>query len=168
MTLRSFYRPHQPVTFKNEIVDPVTGEIINPPSRTEQHHKDACDINQIVRRMKPHEMQQLIQLNAAAGMYVDLPDGFDYQQAIDTVMRAEQSFLSLPAKVRERFGNDPALFVSFATNPQNLAELQTLGLAAPSLPPSIPPSPPPQPPSQPAQAQPNANPPNQNPPNATQ
>lgn len=167
--LYSFFRPHEPFIYRNERFDALTGEFVVDPSRTETHHKDACDINNIVRRMKPHEIQQLIQANAAAGMYVDLPDELDYQASIAAVRRAEASFMSLPSKVRERFGNDPALFVTFATNPQNISELRELGLASPSLPAAVPPSPPPQPPSQPAQAQISSPAPSQTPnPNPTQ
>ena len=139
--LRCHYRPHRRVQWVNECVDPRTGEIISPPSRTEQHHRDSCDINLIVKRMKPHEMQALIERNAAAGMYLDLPDDLDYQSAIQTVMNAEASFLTLPSAVRDRFGHDPALFLQFATNPANLTELRSLGLAASSLPPPVPPPP---------------------------
>lgn len=141
-TFRCFYRPHKRVQWRNECIDYKTGEVISPPSRTEQSHKDACDINNIVKRMKPHEMAQLIERNAQAGMYVDLPDNTDYQSAITTVMQAEASFNSLPSKVRERFNHDPSLFLTFATNSANIDELRALGLAAPSLPAAVPPAPP--------------------------
>lgn len=140
--LRCFYRPHRRVQFHNECIDYKTGEIINPPSRTEQHHKDSCDINLIVKRMKPHEMQQLIARNAAAGMYTDLPDNTDYQTALDTVREAGHAFDSLPSQVRERFGHDPARFLAFATDPANLQALRDFGLAAPSLPAAVPSAPP--------------------------
>jgi phage internal scaffolding protein len=43
-------------------------------------------------------------------------------------MAAQDSFLALPAKVRARFDNDPALFVDFASDEANRDELKALGL----------------------------------------
>ena len=38
-------------------------------------------------------------------------------------------FLDLPAKVRDRFKNDPGQFLEFATDPSNVDELVKMGLA---------------------------------------
>jgi phage internal scaffolding protein len=43
-------------------------------------------------------------------------------------MAAQDSFLALPAKIRSRFGNDPALFVEFASDEANKDEMKALGL----------------------------------------
>ncbi|RYF32309.1 MAG: hypothetical protein EOO38_31115, partial [Cytophagaceae bacterium] len=47
-------------------------------------------------------------------------------------------FDALPAKIRDRFNNDPSRFLAFCENPENEAELVQLGLrdAKPEEPPA--------------------------------
>lgn len=52
----------------------------------------------------------------------------DFRTAIHAVQEAEDLFMGLPAKVRARFDNDPALFIEFCDKPENRAELAGLGL----------------------------------------
>ena len=55
--------------------------------------------------------------------------GADFTDAIETVQRAQDSFNSLPAKVRKQFNNNPALFLDFVNDPQNENQLIEMGLA---------------------------------------
>lgn len=112
----SFYRPHERVTKSFKL-----------PSMTKQSHKDECDINLILRRFEKTGVLEHVRENP--GRYLDLPTEPDYQTALNTVMQAEAAFMELPSKVRERFRNDPALFVEFATDSRNLDEMVALGLA---------------------------------------
>ena len=61
-----------------------------------------------------------------------LPEDFvgvtDYHSAMNAVRRGEEAFAALPAFTRDRFKNDPALFVDFCLDPQNRAEAEKLGL----------------------------------------
>lgn len=127
----SFYRPHKRVTFDNEYVDPVTGEVAKMPSMTKQEFKHECDINNVIKHFKPHHMQQMLAANLTSGMYTDLPDDYDFQSALELVKDAEKRFMTMPSKVRDRFGQDPAQFLAFASNPDNLSEMRELGLALP-------------------------------------
>lgn len=118
------------VSFSN--VDPATGEIW--PSMTRQSEMEACDIHSILRQFSPQGLAQLVQENLANGKYIDLPDGSDYQEALNTVLEAEQAFATLPAKIRERFHNSPAEFLEFTANPANQEEAIKLGLATDTRP----------------------------------
>lgn len=129
--LRSFYRPHKRVTFDNVVVDPKTGELVELPSMTKQEFKAECDINNVVKQFKPHHMQQMLAANLASGAYTDLPDSYDYQDALHIVKDAEERFMTVPAKVRDRFGQDPAQFLRFLQDPANIKEARELGLATP-------------------------------------
>lgn len=135
-----FYRPHNHRGFDN--CDPNTGEIL--PSMTKQSEMDACDIHNVLKQFSPAGLQQLIAENQARGQYADVPESLDYQEALNTVIAAEAAFASLPAKVRERFLNDPARFLAFMSDPNSQDEAIELGLATDTRPPPPPPpSPPP-------------------------
>lgn len=98
------------------------------PTLTQQQFKDSCDINLILDRyMKTGELP----INHKVGRYLDLSELPDYQGALDTVMRAEAAFMDLPAKLRERFQNDPSQLLNFLNNPQNNDEAIQLGLIEP-------------------------------------
>lgn len=126
--LRSFYRPHKRVTFDN--VDPTTGEV-NVPSMTKQEFKFESDINNVIKQFKPRQMAEMLRQNLAAGLYTDLPDSLDYQEALHLTQEAERQFLTVPSAIRERFGHDPARFLAFTNDPKNLDEMRTMGLAKP-------------------------------------
>lgn len=130
----SFYRPHKRVTADNLYTDPVTGEVTEMPSMAKQEFKFECDINNVIKQFKPHHMAQMLAANLASGAYADLPDDYDFQAALELVKDAEKRFMTIPSKVRERFGHDPAVFLAFASNPDNLAEMRSLGLAVPEPP----------------------------------
>lgn len=136
--MQSFYRPHKRVTFDNSAPDPKTGKPVYIPSMTKQEFKHECDINNVIKQFKPHHMHQMLVANLASGMYADLPDSVDYQEALHLVEEAKRQFLSVPAKVRERFGQDPAEFLAFTQDPANLEELRALGLAKPAEQPPAP------------------------------
>lgn len=144
----SFYRPHKRVQFVNELVNPVTGEITVPPSRTKQEFKDQCDMNNIIKAYRITGQVNHIAANAAMGRYEDLPDEFDLQQSLNTVREANDAFASLPSKIRDRFANDPSKFLAFLSDPNNLDEARRLGIVNPAPQPDTgaPPPPPPPPP----------------------
>lgn len=148
MNKYSFYRPHERVYMDTEILDPVTGELVEPPSMTKQEFQAECDINNILKQYKRTGMVSHINAQAAQGRYVDLADPVDFQDAMHLVIQSENSFASLPSKVRERFNNDPAKFLEFMADPDNQDEMVKLGLATkPTPPPDPAPTPPPEPPT---------------------
>lgn len=120
------------------VADPKTGELVKEPSMTKQAHKDECDINRIVKAFSVNGVFDHINEFAQRGQYVDLPDQLDYQQSLNMVMEADKAFSSLPAAVRERFGNDPAMFLAAMQDPEFVqGEAVKLGLATPAPVPGV-------------------------------
>lgn len=103
-----------------------TGEF----SRVQQHLAPETDINNI---MSKYEKTGVIQhLNRYGGQYGDFGDIPQYQEGLNRVMAAEEMFMSLPSKIRDRFHNDPGNFIAFATDGDNLEEMRKMGLAPPA------------------------------------
>lgn len=97
------------------------------PSRTHQSFKDECDINHIVSRFnKTGQLPDLIKTNPKYG---DFSDPVSYQESLNLVQLAEAQFGALSSRVRERFHNDPVLFLQFTSDEKNLDEMVELGLA---------------------------------------
>lgn len=113
----------------NDAVSRETAMSFSPAERlTKQEFAEECDINTIVRRFGlTGELPQ----NVRAPQYGDFSDALDYRSALDAVMAANESFMAMPAEVRKRFGNDPAEFVDFCSNPANRDEAIRLGLVVP-------------------------------------
>ncbi|QXP08371.1 MAG: internal scaffolding protein [Arizlama microvirus] len=130
------WRPHKRVQEDGAIVTQL-GEVTYPPSRTKQSHLAECDINNIVKQFSVTGMVTHINAKAMQGAYVDLPDELDFQAAQNTVIEGQKAFATLPAKVRERFGNEPAGFLAFMSDEKNRPEAIELGLLP--RPPAAPP-----------------------------
>lgn len=146
-----WYRPHDPVDWTGEVLDPRTGELVKEPSMTKQEFKAECDINNIIKSFSVTGIVTHINEKAAQGAYIDLPDPMDFQEALGLVDQATKSFATLPSSVRSRFDNDPTKFLEFMANPDNQDEAIRLGLATDNRPPPPPeptpgPTSPPEPP----------------------
>lgn len=94
---------------------------------THQEFKEESDINTIIDRFgigeNPIEAQKWV-------TNVDISNApGNYQDVMNQLNEARDQFMSLPAKVRSQFDNDPAAFVSFVSDPENLSEMVRLGLA---------------------------------------
>jgi phage internal scaffolding protein len=95
-------------------------------SLTHSYFAEDCDINVI---MAQYEKSGLIEhVNRYNGSYGDFTDVSDYQSSLNAVLEAQEAFDSLPAKVRSRFSNDPAEFLSFVNDSSNKDEMISLGL----------------------------------------
>lgn len=156
-----FYRPHRRVTYDGTLTNPATGEVFTPPRRVKQSHVAECDINTILKQYSQTGQLRHISANAQAGAYQDLPDNIDFQESMNIIKAGEQAFATLPARTRDRFNNNPALFLEFMADPNNQDEAIKLGLATrrPEQEPQPdatggpqPPQKPPQPPQKPPQA----------------
>jgi len=94
---------------------------------TQQSMKDECDINRLMERYrKTGQLPDLVRKNPQYGDFSAVPD---FLEAQNVIIRAQEQFDALPAKVRERFGNDPAKMLAFVADPKNGDELVKLGLA---------------------------------------
>lgn len=90
-----------------------------------QSEKDNCDINRIMAKyMKTGTFPS----NVGVGVYGDFSEAGDYQAAQDILLKAQEQFSGLPSKVRDRFKNDPRLFLDFVHNADNFDEAVSLGL----------------------------------------
>lgn len=99
------------------------------PSLTRQEFADDCDINNIMARYANGEIPSFVN-QAREPTYVDFTSmPSDLMGALDASRRAAEAFMTLPAEVRREFDNDPIKFVDFASDKENLPQLQTWGLA---------------------------------------
>lgn len=92
---------------------------------TEQSHKDACDMNYIlkdyartgfIKHARQHE-----------GKYDDVTS-YDFQQAMDTVANVKSMFEGLPSEVRAEFAHNPSQFLDYVQNPENTKVLADRGI----------------------------------------
>jgi len=101
-------------------------------SRAQQQFKDEVDINTIVDRFgvtgeSPPAMQFPTEQ--------DFTEAFDFQTSMNVIVKAREEFMTMPAKTRARFQNDPQTFMEFIHNPENVDEAIKLGLAVKRPPP---------------------------------
>ena len=74
--------------------------------RTKQSFKEECDINNIMARyVKTGVLEFAARHQPQYGDFT----GYDFQTAQDTVAKGKTMFAELPAQIRERFENSPAL-----------------------------------------------------------
>jgi phage internal scaffolding protein len=94
-------------------------------SLAQQHFKDECDINNILRQFN---ITGLLPEAPLSPRYGDFTGISDYHTALNQVIAAEDEFMSLPATIRARFENNPAQLIEFLDNDQNYDEAVKLGL----------------------------------------
>lgn len=100
---------------------------VGGPSMTKQSFKKDCDIHVILKQFDRTGL--VTHLNKYPVGYSDVSDLGDFRDSMNVVLEAERMFATVPSKIRARFGNDPAAFLDFVMNPDNLAEMVDLGLA---------------------------------------
>lgn len=113
-----------------------TKQHVGEESLTQQHMQAETDVNNIMAKYQKHQI--ITHVSKYAGEYGDFSGVPDYREGLERIMAAEEMFQSLPAKIRDRFANDPANFIEFATNAENLPELRKMGLAPPEAEPPKP------------------------------
>lgn len=98
-----------------------------PNSRwTKQSFRDECDINTIMARYMA--TGQVPDLQTRAPQYLDVTEGFDFQSMQNQIVEARNLFMELPSVLRARFANDPAEFLAYVRDPENIPEMTKLGL----------------------------------------
>jgi len=96
------------------------------PSKTQQQFAAASDINNIMAKYKKTGEINFPRQNQ--GSYADLTQMKNYQQSLDTVIKAQEAFDTLPSDVRKKFQNNPAELLEFLGDPNNDEEAIKLGL----------------------------------------
>lgn len=98
----------------------------NDPSLTLQSFSAQCDIRNIMAQYKRTGIvTHISNARELIGDFTDIPD---YQESLNKVILAEEAFNALPAKMRERFNNDPAKLIAFCMDESNRDEAIILGL----------------------------------------
>jgi len=95
-------------------------------SLTHQSPSAECDINAIMARYQKTGVIDHVQRRTP--QYGDFSQVKDYRENYQMILNAQESFMALPAHVRARFENDPALFLDYVQNPENLDGIRQLGL----------------------------------------
>lgn len=102
------------------------------PSMTQQQFRDEADINYIVSMYDSTGVMPTFHgdgqpAQPVFGDFASLPD--NAQEMYNQMIEARNNFNSLPLEVRKRFNYNPAAFLEFAENPENMDELVAMGLA---------------------------------------
>lgn len=92
---------------------------------TEQHHKDECNINNILKKYDQTGLLSHVQTMEA--MYGDMT-GDDYKTAMDMILTMRDQMDAMPSHIRKRFENSPQKFLEFMENPDNRDEAIKLGI----------------------------------------
>jgi len=115
-------------THKGPRERPRMSKSFSGPSLAKQSFKKECDINHIMSKyLKTGLVNHVAKYNGKYGE--TLPIDFDYQDACNAVLEAQEIFMSVPSDLRRKFNNDPAEFLSFVNDPANAEEMYELGLA---------------------------------------
>lgn len=123
MTMPKFRTPYN---YDTDVASHLTGlDCSDDPSRAQQHMKDECDINTLV---KTYARTGMIPGQDLPAMVFELDEIVDYQTAMNAVLESQRAFGKLPSNVREYFHNDPAHLLSFLNDENNRAEAERLGL----------------------------------------
>lgn len=108
-------------------VSDATGLSCQDPSLSVQDNAFENDPNTVMDRFARHG--DIVGFHNKTPRYIDmigLPSS--YHEAMNVVASANTAFEELPARARERFDNDPGLFMEFISNPENKDEALKLGL----------------------------------------
>ncbi len=97
------------------IPDKIYGE-----SRTEQCHKDTCDIQKIMARFD--KTGTISHINKYEAVYADFSD-FDFREQTTRLTAGREIFDALPAEIRDEFRQSPQAFFDFVNDPANKDDL---------------------------------------------
>lgn len=103
-----------------------TGIVVEGVSLTQQHFKDECDINNIIRNYTKTGL--LPDVGVVETSYGDYSTPVDYHAAMTLIAQAREQFEALPSDVRKKFDNDPAKMLEFVQDKNNIKESVELGL----------------------------------------
>ena len=114
-----------PYNYDRDAATNESGLACEEPSLAQQHHRDECDINNILRQFN---ITGLLPEQTLSPRYGDFTGIGDYHTAMNRVLAVQDEFEALPAQIRARFDNDPAQLIEFLENSDNRPEAEKLGL----------------------------------------
>lgn len=101
-------------------------------SRTQAHMAEATDINRIMGRyIKTSGDRLLKRLPDPHGVFADLADLGDYQENMNRVLQARDTFMMLPASFRAELANDPGNLEPWLRDPENRDRAVKMGMMKP-------------------------------------
>ena len=104
------------------------------PSLTDQSQAKDADINHIMERYRETGyLTDPLHPSTRKPSFGDFTAIPDYQECLAIIDKADAAFASLPAKVRDRFANDPSQIFAFLSDEKNRDEAIELGLIAKPL-----------------------------------
>lgn len=95
-------------------------------TRTKQSFKDECNINNIMAKYIRTGTIDFV--NKHQAQFGDCRGLDNYQEALNTIQQATETFADMPAALRKRFNNNPGEFLEFVEDPSNREEAVFLGL----------------------------------------
>lgn len=102
------------------------------PSLALQQFRDECDVNNLVARYNRtgtfYNALDCAGRLARMPQYGDFSELGDFREQQQKILDVYETFATLPAKIRERFNNNPAFFVEFVGDEKNLDECVKLGV----------------------------------------
>lgn len=94
-------------------------------SKVDESQKDLTDISKL---LEPAIAKGLLRHTVKyTDQYDDIPV-LTYQDALETIAKANTMFEELPLQIQSRFNNNPEKFLEFVQNPANAAEMEKLGM----------------------------------------
>lgn len=92
----------------------------------QRHMKDEVDVNNIMRKYQKTGLVNHV--NRYQGNYGNFTNMPTFHEAYQKVLDAKEMFLTLPSTIREKFANDPGLFLEYVDDPENAEGMKELGL----------------------------------------
>jgi phage internal scaffolding protein len=117
-----------PYNYDTDAASNESGLACEDASLAQQHFKDECDINNILRQFN---VTGLLPDAPVSPQYGDFTGISDYKTALDRINSANTEFMNLPAELRAKFNNEPANLINFLDNDANRQEAENLGLVEP-------------------------------------
>lgn len=117
---------HEPGPVRGYMTPPTPlPQDVGGKSYTMQSHRDSTDINKIMAKYVNRGVIDHINQNEPEyGFATEC----DFREAMELIIKAQDMFDDLPSEVRLKFQNDPAEFLGFVENPDNIDELRSMGL----------------------------------------
>lgn len=98
----------------------------NAPTMTQQHFKDECDVNYIVRNFL---RTGVLPVTRGQGQYFDVSAATDYKDACNRIITVNDWFSNLPSATRAEFNNDPGILLEVLdrASPDDITRLKKFG-----------------------------------------
>lgn len=120
-----FVRSGEPFNYDTNEASDASGLKCEDVSLTKQSFAEEADINYIIRRFG---LDGQLPSNVQMPMNGDFRNAPDFMSAMNLIVAAREGFMTLPAKIRSRFDNDPRKLVDFLSDEANRDEAVKLGI----------------------------------------